>query len=71
MAKNTQQTSDSYRILIIEDDPVFRQVCQLTAAQLGNTLVEVADSAERAIELIGCKTYDLLILDVLQRSLGG
>lgn len=51
-------------ILVIDDDPLQREVCLRLLDQLGYDSRAV-DSGEAAIELCGCENFDLVILDMI------
>ncbi|MEZ6090879.1 MAG: response regulator [Pirellulaceae bacterium] len=53
---------DDIRILVAEDDPVFRRVIVFTLKQLGFVVDAVSDG-HQAIELLQQGRYDLLVTD--------
>jgi two-component system cell cycle sensor histidine kinase/response regulator CckA len=59
------------RILLVEDDPVFRSTVRLTLKQLGHS-VTVADNAKSALEIAAGDTdIQLLITDVIMPGMNG
>ena len=55
--------SDIKRILIVEDEPVIRQVCQRTLAGEGFE-VDIAANGKVAQQMLGRENYDLFIIDI-------
>lgn len=67
MIKRTEQA----RILVVDDEPVMRTITQSVLAQ-HEFAVSVAESAERALELIDAgELPDLVLLDVLMPGMNG
>ncbi|WP_420631140.1 response regulator [Candidatus Leptofilum sp.] len=64
--------SDSIRILIADDHPLFREgVAQSLSGEPGFTVVGQAGSGEEAFSLVGELLPDLLLLDVTMPGNGG
>lgn len=64
--------SDSSRVLIIDDHPLFRRgVCQLLALTEGFTVVGEADSGRKGIELAKQLDPDLILLDLNMKGING
>lgn len=64
--------SDSIRILIADDHPLFREgVAQSLAGEPGFTVVGQAGSGEEALALVGDLLPDVLLLDVTMPGDGG
>ena len=64
--------SDSIRILIADDHPLFREgVAQSLASEPGFTVVGQAGSGEEAVTLVGDLLPDVLLLDVTMPGDGG
>lgn len=64
--------SDSIRILIADDHPLFREgVAQSLASEPGFTVVGQAGSGEEAFTLVGDLLPDVLLLDVTMPGDGG
>lgn len=64
--------SDSIRILIADDHPLFREgVAQSIASEPGFTVVGQAGSGEEAFSLVGDLLPDVLLLDVTMPGDGG
>lgn len=64
--------SDSIRILIADDHPLFREgVAQSLAGEPGFTVVGQAGSGEEAFSLVGDLLPDVLLLDVTMPGDGG
>ena len=58
------------RILIVEDDERIRLSLQLVLEDEGNT-VELAESAEAALEAIGRRPADVVIVDLMLPGMDG
>ncbi len=63
-------TSESAKILLVDDEPVNRSVGSRMLSRLGY-LVDVAGDAREAIELIGKKSYDIVFTDIQMPELSG
>ncbi|MCD6363021.1 MAG: response regulator [Synergistetes bacterium] len=59
------------KILVIEDDPLQRQVLEDTLRKIGFRQVETAEDGERGMELFKEKGYDLVFLDYLLPGING
>ncbi|GAA0135793.1 response regulator transcription factor [Paenibacillus sp. YSY-4.3] len=53
------------RILLVDDEKAIRKLLHTVLVKEGYTDVDLAGSAEEAIEACRSKTYDLIILDVM------
>ncbi len=51
------------RVLLVDDNPVNRQVVKLFLAQLGPTIVEAVNGRE-ALDLLAAQEFDIVLLDV-------
>jgi two-component system KDP operon response regulator KdpE len=58
------------RLLVVDDEPPLRKVLQATLTARGFS-VEEAGSAERALELVGQRPFDLILLDINMPGMGG
>ena len=56
-------------ILLVDDDPAVRRVVQALFAREGHR-VEVAKSAQHALELTGTRAYDLILVDARAAARG-
>lgn len=64
--------TDTYRVLIIDDHPLFRRgVCQLLALTEDYTVVGEADSGRQGIELAKQLNPDLILLDLNMKGING
>jgi two-component system sensor histidine kinase EvgS len=63
-------TSISPSILIVEDDPVSRQLVHACLVGLGCT-PDAVESGEAALEALETKQYDLLLLDIQMPGMDG
>jgi two-component system KDP operon response regulator KdpE len=59
-----------FNVLVVDDEAPLRKVLQTTLNVRG-FVVEQASSAERALELIGHRTFDLILLDIDMSGMGG
>jgi two-component system KDP operon response regulator KdpE len=57
-------------VLVVDDEPPLRRVLQTSLTARGFT-VEEAGSAERALELVGQRPFDLILLDMNMPGMGG
>ncbi len=57
-------------ILIVDDDSDFRRTCELLVASFGH-LVEASSSAEEALEFLGERPFDVVLLDILMPETSG
>jgi CheY-like chemotaxis protein len=60
--------SDQHRILLVDDDPLFRKTTQLVLESEGYN-VTCADSADEALNLAREQRPDLVLLDVMMDGL--
>jgi signal transduction histidine kinase len=51
-------------ILIVDDEPVIRELCKRTLEMSGNR-IEDAESGEKALALLKSKAYDLVLTDLI------
>ncbi len=59
-------------VLVVEDDPMVAQLHEHYLSQIGGfQLCDVARSGTAALELLGHKKYDLVILDVFMPKMDG
>lgn len=58
------------KVLVVDDEPPLRKALQTTLTARGFT-VEEASSAERALELVGQRPFDLILLDISMPGMGG
>ena len=58
------------RIMIVEDEPVIRQVCQRFLTSEGY-LVDFADNGATAEEMLTKNNYDLLLIDIKTPIISG
>ncbi len=56
-------TSDKYRVLLVEDNSIARQVAQSILGKL-NCDTELADTGKKAVDLWSTGQYDLIFMDV-------
>jgi two-component system, OmpR family, response regulator len=61
---------DKFRVLIVDDEDDFRETLSL---RLRNRkfIVDVAQSGEKALELLSNQDFDVIILDVLMPGMDG
>ncbi|MFN8612221.1 MAG: response regulator [Vulcanimicrobiota bacterium] len=63
-------TSLSGRILVVDDEATSRKMLSLYLSQHGYE-VEMAESGQQALELLGVRAYDIVLLDLLMPGMDG
>ena len=63
-------TGKRKRILLADDDEIFRQVAGIWLRDAGFEVVEAADGAE-TVRLVAREPFDLLLLDIIMPELDG
>jgi len=58
------------RVLLVEDNPVNAQVAQLLLKRLGYT-ADWAVNGLKALDCIGCRSYDLVLMDLQMPEMDG
>src|SRR5271165_3886365 len=58
------------KVMVVDDEPPLRKVLTTTLTARGFA-VEEAGSAERALELVGQRPFDLILLDINMPGMGG
>ena len=61
---------NSSSILVVDDNPEIREIIQVLLGGEGY-LVETAGNGVRALELLGTREYDLIILDIMMPGMDG
>ena len=59
------------RILLVEDDPINREVAGELVAALVGVPLDMAESGEQAIEMAQQRSYDLILMDLLMPGMDG
>lgn len=59
------------RILYVEDDPDIRAVAELALVDVGGFEVQLCESGQQALELVGNFEPDLVLLDVMMPGMDG
>jgi len=62
--------TDQYSILIVEDNPVNREVAELALRQAGMTVESVHDG-QQALDAVGAKSYDGIVMDIQMPVMDG
>jgi CheY-like chemotaxis protein len=58
-------------VLVVDDEPVVRDVCARLLAREPDLVVTLAEDAEQALELLGTQRFDVLITDKNLPGMGG
>ncbi|MBS1131336.1 MAG: sensor hybrid histidine kinase [Proteobacteria bacterium] len=58
-------------ILLVEDDPLNREVAAILVEEMTGAPVDLADSAEQAIAKVQATAYDLILMDLLMPGMDG
>lgn len=61
----------SARILLVEDDPLNREVAAVLIDEMTGVPVDLAENAEQAIAKVQTTTYDLILMDMLMPGMDG
>jgi signal transduction histidine kinase/CheY-like chemotaxis protein len=61
----------SARILLVEDQPVNQKLTRLMLNRLGYSQVDLAENGREAVELVGQREYDLVLMDLQMPVMGG
>ena len=65
---STEERLAPLRILVVDDEPILRQAL---SRMLRDHAVDLADSTDRALELLAEREYDGVLLDVVMPGVGG
>lgn len=63
-------TGKALRVLVVDDDPLARQVLLALLARIGHR-ADVASSGAAAIQAVKSGTYDVILMDLLMPEMGG
>jgi DNA-binding NtrC family response regulator len=58
------------RILIVDDEPMLRRTMS-DRMKFWDCTTEEASTGEEALEMLGCKSYDLVLLDIKMPGISG
>ncbi|MFZ5802413.1 MAG: response regulator [Candidatus Omnitrophota bacterium] len=67
----TDAPERQYKILVVDDEPVIRQMLAKILPVAGPYEVVGAEGAEEALQKIGQSTFDLIFLDILMPKVEG
>jgi len=67
---STSQPQKTERILVVDDNRVNRMTLLSSLQSLGYQ-VELAEDGRQALEMVGAKTFDLMLLDILMPEMDG
>ena len=70
LASRTDEESNSYRLLLVEDDPEILNLLQDMLRLKGHRVTAVSDG-EKALELIDSNDYDLVLTDLGMPAISG
>ena len=65
-----RQTMQARRILLVEDEPINREIAQALLEDVGFT-VDLAEDGAKAIELVKANAYDLILMDMQMPHVNG
>jgi two-component system, sensor histidine kinase and response regulator len=61
----------SARILLVEDEPLNREVAAMLVDEMTGASCDLAENAEQAIAKVQTTTYDLILMDLLMPGIDG
>lgn len=70
MAAADQPLPGAQRVLIVDDDPAISNLCQAVIED-ENTVCDLADKAEKALQMVQAERYSLILLDVVMPDQSG
>lgn len=65
-----RQTLQAKRILLVEDEPINREIAQALLEDVGFT-VDLAEDGAKAIEMVKANAYDLILMDMQMPHVNG
>ena len=65
-----RQTMQDRRILLVEDEPINREIAQALLEDVGFT-VDLAEDGAKAIEMVKANAYDLILMDMQMPHVNG
>jgi CheY-like chemotaxis protein len=69
--KVTTAEGEALRVLAMDDDPVTQRLLKLTLREVGGFSAEIVDNATRALELLGERTFDVVVSDAMMPDMNG
>ncbi len=60
-----------FRVLVVDDEIGMLEVCRDTLSTIGGVEIDIESRAERAVEKLGERSWDLLIADIRMPDLNG
>jgi signal transduction histidine kinase/CheY-like chemotaxis protein len=70
-AAETSATDHQARILLVEDQPVNQKLTRLMLNRLGYSQVDLAENGQEAVDLVGKRDYDVILMDLQMPVMGG
>lgn len=58
------------QILVVEDEPMNREILSQYLLRLGHE-VAMAENGQQALDMVGCRHYDLILLDIIMPVMDG
>lgn len=68
--RSIRQKLGSKRILLVEDEPINREIAQALLEDVG-FIVDLAEDGGKAIERVQAATYDLILMDMQMPHING
>lgn len=59
------------RVLVVDDDPGVRTICEFALTRLENWTTISCEGCDAALEILGRREFDLVLLDVMMPRIDG
>jgi CheY-like chemotaxis protein len=59
------------RVLLVDDEPLNREIGAFLLQDLGNLVVDLANDGDEAVNMAGSRPYDLILMDLHMPTMDG